>query len=138
MFDSKNAEIRPVQENDMLDFDSEPEIDAVTSPNLYCNRNNICFVKIKKLKRKDKRILAHSDNVLKLPSCIRQRNAETRESKTFKCKYCNMKFSNRTSLGGHTGKKHTYQSDNYRLRQELSKYNKIEKQRSEYIKRSIG
>ena len=115
-FDSEAEDIR-----DYLPLDSE-------------FAEELCFLEKEHVPTMSKKITKSHRKVFDLLRFVKDRDSETRDVKTYACKYCPKVFVKRAALGGHTAKNHPHQSDSYRLRQESLKNRRIERERFDYFK----
>lgn len=109
---------------DILEYDSAPRGQATY----------LCFIDKEHISIINKRISKTSKRVVDLTSFLKARDTDTRDVKTYACKYCPKVFVKRAALGGHTAKNHPHQSDSYRIRQESLMSRKIERERFDYFK----
>ena len=115
-------------------FDSETEDIHDYYPLGFDFKADLCFIENDHLPLINKKITKGSKKLFDLMKFVKNRETETREVKTYACKYCPKVFVKRAALGGHTAKNHPQQSDSYRIRQESLKNRKIERERFDYFK----
>ncbi len=115
-------------------FDSEAEDVRDFLPLDYGFGEDLCFLEKEHVPQMSKKISKSNRKVYDLLRFVKERDSETRDVKTYACKYCPKVFVKRAALGGHTAKNHPHQSDSYRLRQESLKNRRIERERFDYFK----
>jgi hypothetical protein len=72
--------------------------------------------------------------IINLVDYIKNRNEEIKLERTFICEHCGMRFTEPSSLGGHTAKNHPNSSDCYKKRQIIIQGRNIEKKRNLFFK----
>ena len=115
-------------------FDSEAEDVGEWLPLEVDFTEELCFLEKEHVPQMSKKISKGNKKVYDLLRFVKERDSETRDVKTYACKYCPKVFVKRAALGGHTAKNHPHQSDSYRLRQESLKNRRIERERFDYFK----
>lgn len=115
-------------------FDSEVEEIQEFFPLVPDFKADLCFVDKNHVSVISRKISKTSKKLVDLVKFIQKRENDTRDVKTYACKYCPKVFVRRAALGGHTAKNHPHQSDSYRIRQESLKNRRIERERFDYFK----